>query len=207
MTLLTSLAFFVLLLSKELSLKRRISYFLLYITSFVIPPILWAISYYLLPGKRPFLGGTGDSNPFNLIFLSQGLGRIFSSFSGTKLDFAVMPQTMAYPVYQKVGLGRLLHEPYLSQYGYYYGFAILFFILLIFKWRKGALDTKTLALPLWSLGSFAGITLSQGPVCCTHPYYSSLLLPGFLFAIVAIIELNNLKIIVMHIKEENYTKD
>jgi len=195
MTLLTSLAFFVLLLSKELSLKRRISYFLLYITSFVIPPILWAISYYLLPGKRPFLGGTGDSNPFNLIFLSQGLGRIFSSFSGTKLDFPVMPQTMAYPVYQKVGLGRLLHEPYLSQYGYYYGFAILFFILLIFKWRKGALDTKTLALPLWSLGSFAGITFSQGPVCCTHPYYSSLLLPGFLFAVVAIIELNNLKII------------
>ena len=195
MTLLTSLAFFVLLLSKEFSLKRRITYFLLYFTSFLIPPVIWATSYYLLPGQRPFLGGTGDSNPFNLIFLSQGLGRIFSSLSGTKLDFAVMPETMAYPVYQKVGLGRLFHEPYLSQYGYYYGFAILYIILLIFKWRRGALNVKTLALPLWTLGSFAGITLSQGPVCCTHPYYSSLLLPGFLFAVVAIMELKNYKII------------
>jgi len=139
-------------------------------------PIIWATLYIKLPGKVPFLGGTGDGNPYNLIFISQGIGRAVSSLSGNLFKLAVMPSDMAYPLYQKAGILRLFKEPYITQYGFFLPI-LLYSVLTLPRSIKNKEILNTL-FTIWFLSVFLGITLSQGPVCCTHPYYTSLFAPA-----------------------------
>lgn len=186
----------LILLDKVIKMKEKIKLSLLLPLTYLTSPVLWALLYTSWRNK-PFLGGTGDSNPFNLIFLSQGLGRYLKNINiSIKENFAIMPDLMAYPKYN-TGYLKFIYEPYLSQSGYLLIFPLAVAIILVLKRKTTENKTKIITLTtLWFLSALSIVSLAKGPVCCTHPYYTSYMLPSMIIAATLLIYLTNKKYLI-----------
>lgn len=191
LTSITLIPFLILVIFSTLSKRKKIRSAILIILTLLLTPILWALYYYLSKSST-YIGGTGDSNPFTLIFLSQGVGRIIGSLLHIKFSYPVMPNVMLYQEMYSHGIFKLINEPYFSQYGY----MMVLFLVTIISLTVGIIRGKVkivesaeqFALLVMSASGLTIFSLSTGPVCCTHSYYSALLTPGMVLSIFSVLK-------------------
>ena len=160
--------------------KGKILYALFLLFNLLIAPLLWALLYQYLPGRVPFVGATGTGNPLTLAYYSEGFGRVLGVIPNFLHNLPVMPSAMAFPNYQHAGIWKLFKTPYIEQYGWFLPLTLLGIALMALQAKKTySLNRKMFYFQifntLWFLGVFFGIGLAGSPACCTHPYYSVML--------------------------------
>ena len=164
--------------------NKKISGKLLYSSvltaNLLLTPMLWALLYSYLPGRVPFIGATGTGNPITLAYYSEGFGRVLGIIPNFLHNLPIMPQAMAFPLYQSAGIWKLFKTPYIQQFGWLLPIAITGIITILLSIRKTILKDKLLGFIqvvsiIWFLGVFFGIGIAGYPACCTHPYYSVML--------------------------------
>lgn len=158
----------------------KLLYSFILTTNLLLTPMLWSLLYTYLPGRVPFIGATGTGSPLTLAYYSEGFGRVLGIIPNFLHNLPIMPQAMAFPLYQNAGIWKLLKTPYLQQYGWLLPITLLGIITILFSLRKTIAKEKFLAYIqliniIWFLGAFFGIGIAGYPACCTHPYYSIML--------------------------------
>jgi len=143
-------------------------------------PLLWAFLYSYLPGRVPFVGATGTGSPITLAYYSEGFGRVLGIIPNFLHNLPIMPSAMAFPSYQNAGIFKLLKSPYIEQFGWLLPLTFFGLLSILISLRKTFKKDRVFAYiqivnAVWFLGVFFGIGIAGAPACCTHPYYSVML--------------------------------
>ena len=140
-------------------------------------------------------------NPPRLVSGSSQLDLLLNFNTFSRLPWSdPQPTWFGFPKYKLVGLDRLFTDNFIDTWFWLAPLALIGFILLILSYRtveivdkKNSLKKVLLLLILTFITNFFILSYSGSKVCCTHPYYSILLIPTIaIFASIGIGLISNL---------------
>lgn len=170
--------FLLIFLNRKIKIKDNIKKYLSSLLLTILPFLIWGGVYQLLTNGVT----TNGKNQFELLFINNGLSRLpFMSKSEIWFPF---------PDYRYIGFDRLFRDNFIDNW---FWLLILSLLGLIYslKEKKYRGVLPVIHIPL--LINFLILSFSGSKICCTHPYYTSLLTPslalGSSFTVIYIREL------------------